>query len=142
MCVKRDVWSVKMTKRLTYENVCNKFDEFLKSIHNDSNKEGSTLVNDAWLAASLFSDTVGDRDEDGDGDGDELDTEAVLMELFADYLTARQIMWDRSIVYLIIQAAFKNSHYGTTATVLDVVKGVKQRYEEERNTYSEFEDEA
>jgi hypothetical protein len=138
VCVKSDVWSVKMTERLTYENVCNKFGEFLKSVHNDSNKDCTTLVNDVWLTSSLFSDTVGD----GDGDGDELDTEVVLMELFTNYLTARQIMWDRGIVHLIIQEAFKNSHYGVTATVLDVANGVKQRYEEERNAYSEFEDEA
>ncbi len=134
MCAKSDVWSVKMTERLTYENVCNKFDEFLKSVRNDSNKDCTTLVNDEWLTSPLFSDTV--------GDGDGLDTEVVLMELFTDYLTARQIMWERGIVYLIIQAAFKNSHYGVTATVLDVANGVKQRYEEERNAYGEFEDEA
>jgi hypothetical protein len=93
-----------MTERLTYENVCNKFGEFLKSIHNDSNKDCTTLVNEMWLTSSLFSDMV------GDGDGDELDTEAVLMELFTDYLTARQIMWDGGIVNLIIRAVFKNSH--------------------------------
>jgi hypothetical protein len=132
VCEKRCV--VKMTKRLTYENVCNKFDEFIKSVHNDSNKDYTTLVKDDWLTSSLFSGTVEDEDE--------LDTEVVLMELFTDYLTTRQIMWDRDIVHLIIQAAFKNSHYGIKTTVLDVANEVKQRYEEGRNAYSEFEDEA
>ena len=114
-----------MTKRLTYENVCNKFDEFIKSVHNDSNKDCTTLVKDDWFTSSLFSGTVEDEDE--------LDTEVVLMELFTDYLTTRQILWDRDIVHLIIQAAFKNSHYGIKTTVLDVANEVKQRYEEGRN---------
>jgi hypothetical protein len=123
-----------MTKRLTYENVCDKFDEFIKSVHNDINKDCGTLVKDDWLTSSLFRGTIGDEDE--------LDTEVVLIELFTDYLTTRQIMWDRDIVHLIIQAVFKNSHYGVNATVLDVANRVKQRYEEERNAYSEFEYEA
>jgi hypothetical protein len=123
-----------MTKRLTYENVCNKFDEFIKSVHNDINKNCTPLVKDDWLTSSSFSDTVGDEDE--------YDTEVVLMELFTDYLTTQQIMWDRDIVHLIIQAAFKNSHYGIKAAVLDVINGVKHRYDEGRNAYREFEDEA
>ncbi len=122
-----------MTKRLTYKNVCNKFDEFLKSVHKDDNKECTTLVNDEWVTSSLFSDTV------GDGNGDEFNTEVVLMELFTDYLAAQQIMWDKGIVCLIIQTAFKNSRYGVTATVLEEANDVNQRYEGERNIYSELE---
>jgi len=71
----------------------------------------------------------------------ELDIESVLIELFTDYLAVRQITWDRDIVDLIIQAAFKNSHYEVKATILDAVKRFKQRYEGVK-AYSKFESEA
>jgi hypothetical protein len=72
---------------------------------------------------------------------DELDIESVLIELFTDYLATRQITWDKDIVDLIIQAAFKNSHYDIKVTILDAVKRVKQNYGGHKS-YSESESEA
>ena len=122
-----------MIKRLTYGNVCNIFDEFVKSVHNDINKDYVTWAKDNLLTSSLLCDTVMGEYE--------LDIESVLIELFTDYLATRQITWDRGIVDLIIQAAFKNSHYDIKVTILDAVKRVKQNYGGHKS-YSESESEA
>ena len=122
-----------MMKRLTYGNVCNTFDEFVKSMHNDINKDCVTWAKDNLLTSSLLCDTVMGEHE--------LDIESVLTELFNDYLATRQITWDRGIVDLIIQAAFKNSHYDIKATILNAVKRAKQNYGGSKS-YSKSESEA
>jgi len=118
-----------MIKRLTYGNICNTFDEFAKSLQDDINKDYIMWAKANLSTSSLLRDTVIGECE--------LDIESVLIELFTDYLAARQITWDRDIVDLIIQTAFKNSH----STILDAVKRFKQRYEGV-NAYSKFESEA
>lgn len=122
-----------MIKRLTYGNICNTFDEFVKSVHDDINKDCIMWAKDNLFTSSLLRDTVIGECE--------LDIESVLIELFTNYLAARQITWDRDIVDLIIQTAFKNSHCDVKATILDAVKMVKQRYEGHK-AYSKFESEA
>ena len=122
-----------MIKRLTYGNICNTFDEFAKSLQEDINKDYIMWAKANLSTSSLWRDTVIGECE--------LDIESVLIELFTDYLAARQITWDRDIVDLIIQVAFKNSHYDVKATILDAVKRFKQRYEGVK-AYSKFEGEA
>jgi len=122
-----------MMKRLTYGNVCNTFDEFVKSMHNDINKDCVTWAKDNLLTSSLLCDTVMGEYE--------LDIESVLIELFNDYLATRQITWDKGIVDLIIQAAFKNSHYDIKVTILNAVKKAKQNYGGSKS-YSKSESEA
>lgn len=122
-----------MIKRLTYGNVCNTFDEFVKSVHDDVNKDCIMWAKDNLLTSSLLCDTVMGEYE--------LDIESVLIELFNDYLATRQITWDRDIVDLIIQAAFKNSHYDIKVTILDAIKRAKQNYGRHKS-YSESEGEA
>jgi len=122
-----------MIKRLTYGNICNTFDEFAKSLQDDINKDYIMWAKANLSTSWLLRDTVIGECE--------LDIESVLIELFTDYLAARQITWDRDIVDLIIQTAFKNSHYEVKATILDAVKRFKQRYEGVK-AYSKFESEA